>query len=71
MQVDINSEFLFDLSNQILVLDSMRWKYIKTMPAARSGNDLLEIKKRERRLRQEATLLKTALTNYLQKLNHD
>jgi hypothetical protein len=71
MQVDINSDFLFDLSNQILVLDSMRWKYIKTMPAARSEKALKEIKKRERHLRQDATLLKTELTNYLQKLNHD
>jgi hypothetical protein len=71
MQVEINSEFLEDLTDQILVLDFMRWKYIRTMPAARAEKDLWEIKKRERLLRNDANLLKTELKKYLETLKNE
>jgi MoaA/NifB/PqqE/SkfB family radical SAM enzyme len=66
MQVEINSEFLEELTDQILVLDFLRWKYIRTMPAGRSEKDLWEIKKRERLLKNDATLLQSELKKYLE-----
>jgi MoaA/NifB/PqqE/SkfB family radical SAM enzyme len=71
MQVEINSEFLEELTDQILVLDFMRWKYIRTMPAGRSEKDLWEIKKRERLLRNDANLLKSELKKYLETLKNE
>lgn len=71
MQVEINSEFLEELTDQILVLDFLRWKYIRTMPAGRSQKDLWEIKKRERLLKNDATLLQSELKKYLETLKNE
>jgi MoaA/NifB/PqqE/SkfB family radical SAM enzyme len=71
MQVEINSEFLEELTDQILVLDFLRWKYIRTMPAGRSEKDLWEIKKRERLLKNDATLLQSELKKYLETLKNE
>ena len=71
MQVEINSEFLEELTDQILVLDFLRWKYIRTMPAGRSEKDLWEIKKRERLLKNDATLLQSELKKFLETLKNE
>ena len=71
MQVEINSEFLEELTDQILVLDFLRWKYIRTMPAGKSEKDLWEIKKRERLLKNDATLLQSELKKYLETLKNE